>query len=133
LLQLDDEELAVPLSESSSLASTIDAVSTSDALLCTIHDDNAVDPHTIAEAKRSNYWTEWLSAMHEELESLKAKGVYKEVESLPPNCKAVQCKWVLHIKRNKSRHIARFKARLVAKGFTQIPGQDFTFTFAPVA
>ena len=71
--------------------------------------------------------------MHKELESLKAKGVYEEVESLPPNRKAVQCKWVLHIKRNKSGQITRFKARLVAKGFTQIPGQDFTFTFTLVA
>jgi hypothetical protein len=76
---------------------------------------------------------EWLAAMHEELESLKAKEVYKEVDSLPPGRKAVQCKWVLHIEHDKSDDISRFKAQLVAKGFTQIPGQDFTFTFAPVA
>ena len=84
------------------------------------------------EAKRSQYWGEWLSAMHEELESLKAKGIYKEVESLPLNRKAIQCKWVLHIKHDKSGQIACFKAQLVVKGFTQIPGQDFTFTFTLV-
>jgi hypothetical protein len=71
--------------------------------------------------------------MHEELQSLKAKGVYEEIDDLPPGRKAVHCKWVLHVKRDKTGHISRFKARLVAKGFTQIPGQDFTFTFAPVA
>jgi hypothetical protein len=39
----------------------------------------------------------------------------------------------LHIKRDQNGQISRFKARLVAKGFTQVFGQDFTFTFAPVA
>ena len=71
--------------------------------------------------------------MHEEMETLKAKGVYEEVAELPPSRRAVQCKWVLHIKCDKSGHISRFKGRLIAKGFTQILGKDFTFTFAPVA
>ena len=74
-----------------------------------------------------------MAAMHEELEALKAKEVYEETDALPPGRKAVQCKWVLHIKRDKDGRISRFKGRLVAKGFTQIFGQDFTFTFAPVA
>ena len=91
-------------------ASAINAIATSDAILCNIDDDSAEDPSSVMEAKCSQYWGEWLSAMHEELESLKAKGVYEEVESLPPNRKAVQCKWVLHIKRDKSGQIARFKA-----------------------
>ena len=98
-----------------------------------MRDDDATDPQNIAEAKRSRYWSEWLSAIHEELESLKHKGVYDDTNVLPVDRKAIQCKWVLHIKRDKDGTISRFKARLVAKGYTQIPGQDFTFTFAPVA
>ena len=70
--------------------------------------------------------------MHEELEALKAKGVYKLIPELPPGRKAVQCKWVLRIKRDQSSQISQFKGHLVAKGFTQIFRQDFTFTFAPV-
>ena len=82
-------------------ASAINAIATSDVILCNIDDDSAEDPSSVMEPKRSQYWGKWLSAMHKELESLKAKGIYEEVESLPLNRKAVQCKWVLYIKRNK--------------------------------
>ena len=51
----------------------------------------------------------------------------------PPGRKAIQCKWVLHIKHDKTNAISRFKAWLIAKGFTQIPGQDFHYTFVPIA
>jgi hypothetical protein len=71
--------------------------------------------------------------MYKELASLKAKSVYEEVDAILPNCKPVQCKWVLHIKQDKTGAISHFKAHLVTKGFTQIPGQDFSFTFAPIA
>ena len=42
-------------------------------------------------------------------------------------------KWVFKIKFDKDSEIDRFKGRLVAQGFSQIPGLDFTETFAPVA
>jgi hypothetical protein len=133
LLHLDEEELAIPIDGNISLHVVTDTLATADILLCSLHDDDASDPNTIREAKHSKYWSEWLAAMHEELASLKAKGVYEEVNSIPSDRKPVRCKWVLHIKRDKTGAISRFKARLVAKGFTQKPGQDFTFTFAPVA
>jgi len=133
LLALDDDELTIPIDDQTPFASAVQSISATEALLCSVHDDDATDPDTIAEAQRSIYWTEWLAAIHAELESLKTKGVYEEVKTIPRDRKPVQCKWVLHIKRDKTGVISRFKARLVAKGFTQIPGQDFTFTFAPVA
>ena len=103
------------------------------ALTEPIDDSTAKDPKTIHKAKLSIYWTEWLGAIYEELESLKAKGVYEEIDNLPAGRKAVDSKWVLHIKRDKDGLILQFKVRLVAKGFMQIPGQDFTYTFAPTA
>ncbi|KAF7374996.1 Integrase catalytic domain-containing protein [Mycena sanguinolenta] len=138
ILESDNDELEIECENGdfASLAKCFieaEAEFASAALTDPIDDPNARDPRTIQEAKSSIYWAFWLAAIHEELESLKAKGVYDEVSELPPGRKAVESKWVLHIKRDREGLISRFKARLVAKGFTQIPGQDFNYTFAPVA
>ena len=137
LLQLEDDELAIPLPDDfSSLSDIVPHILTANAILnlsINLAADNEPDPLTVKHAERSRFWNEWLAAMHEEMNALKAKGVYDEISELPPGRKAVQCKWVLRIKHDKDGHISRFKGRLVAKGFTQIYGQDFSFTFAPVA
>jgi hypothetical protein len=137
LLQLDDEELAIPLPDGPLNANDIVPHILSAELkldnFANPIDDDERDPPTVRHAERSKYWNEWLAAMHEELETLKAKEVYEDVAELPPGRKAVKSKWVLHIKRDKDGQISRFKGCLVAKGFTQIFGRDFTFTFAPVA
>ena len=133
LLALDENEITVPIDNETTFTLAVNTLSSTDAIIHSLDDDSATDPQTILDAKRSKYWAEWLAAINSELESLKSKGVYEEVQTLPPHRKPVKCKWVLHIKRDKDGAISRFKARLVAKGFTQIPGQDFTFTFAPVA
>jgi hypothetical protein len=98
LLARDDDDIAVPIDHDRPFTSVIDTISSTNAIICSLHDDDATNPQTIKEAKRSSYWAEWLSAINSELESLKAKGVYEEVHVLPPHWKPVQCKWVLHIK-----------------------------------
>jgi len=54
------------------------------ALTDPINDPTQKDPRTLQEAKSSIYWTYWLAAIYEELELLKAKGVYDEINELPP-------------------------------------------------
>jgi hypothetical protein len=103
------------------------------ALTEPIDDPEAKDPKTICKVQLLVYWSYWLVVLYEELKSLKAKGVYIEVNEIPPGQKPVDLKWVLNIKWDGQVLISHFKAHLVAKGFTQIPGQDFTYTFAPVA
>jgi formate dehydrogenase maturation protein FdhE len=122
LLQLDDEEFAIPLSNGLSelpsiLSCLIDA---DDELDINLNQSvaNDQDPPSVRHAQWSKYWNEWLAAIHEELEALKAKEVYEEIDTLPHSRKAVQCKWVLHIKCDQHGQISRFKGHLVTKGFT---------------
>ncbi|MCO5575371.1 hypothetical protein L7F22_029171 [Adiantum nelumboides] len=51
---------------------------------------------------------------------------------LPPDCKAVTCKWLLREKYNPDGTVARFKSRLVACRFFQTPGLDYFETFSPI-
>jgi hypothetical protein len=118
LSTLEDDKFSIPLDNDRSFLSTLHSVAVTDAILASLHDNDARDPQSIPEARHSKYWSEWLSAIQEELQSLKAKGVHEEVDKLPPDRKPVQCKWVLHIKCDKDGTISRFKARLVAKGYT---------------
>ena len=137
LLQLNNKEASIPLPNNlSTLPHILSDVSTADSILNIFINDgltNEDDPPTVHHTQCSKFWGKWLAAIHKELEALKAKGVYEDVAKLPLNKKAIKCKWVLHIKRDKDSQISYFKAHLVAKGFTQVFGQDITLTFTPIA
>jgi hypothetical protein len=92
----------------------------------------AAAPTTFKKAVASPDRDKWISAMKEELESLRHHGTYK-LTDLPSGRRAVGSKWVFKIKRDSEGKPIRYKARLVAQGFTQRKGLNFQETFAPVA
>ncbi|KAA3465088.1 Retrovirus-related Pol polyprotein from transposon TNT 1-94 [Gossypium australe] len=74
---------------------------------------------------------EWTKAAQQEYDALKHNQTW-ELVSLPPNRRAVGCKWVFRIKKHADGSVARYKGRLVVKGYLQEARIDFYETFSPV-
>ncbi|GJW70144.1 retrovirus-related pol polyprotein from transposon TNT 1-94 [Tanacetum coccineum] len=87
------------------------------------------EPVTYSEAIKDKRWR---SAMDSEIEALEQNKTWT-IEKLPPNKKAIGCKWVYKIKYKSDGTIERFKARLVILGNHQVVGVDYSETFTPVA
>ena len=101
----------------------------------TVHDslsDINTDDMTYSEAMSSRYKAEWQSAMDAEMKGLWENETFT-LCTLPPNRKAITCRFTYKIKLNEHGEIDRFKARLCARGFQEIQGIDYNETFAPVA
>ncbi|KAL2248384.1 UNVERIFIED_CONTAM: Retrovirus-related Pol polyprotein from transposon TNT 1-94 [Sesamum indicum] len=83
------------------------------------------EPTNVEKAMKSD---KWLSAMEEEMRSLKLNETWTLVPR-PKTSSVVDCKWIFKIKQENP---IKYKARLVAKGFTQKEGIDYNEIFSPV-
>ena len=92
----------------------------------------ALEPRSLAEARKRPDWPLWEKAIHEELATLRAAGTWEVVDA-PVGVNVVGSKWVFRAKKDAAGNVVRYKARLVAQGFSQVPGVDYFDTFAPVA
>ena len=95
--------------------------------------DTTIDaePQSLSEARESSEWHQWQRATHEEMMQLQKQNTW-QLTNLPIGRKPITNKWVFVKKYDTNGKIIKYKARLVARGFSQIPGTDFTATFAPV-
>ncbi|KAL0388718.1 UNVERIFIED_CONTAM: Retrovirus-related Pol polyprotein from transposon RE2 [Sesamum radiatum] len=74
----------------------------------------------------------WVQAMEEEIKMIEKNNTW-ELTDRPKDKEVIGVKWIYKTKLNADGSIQKHKARLVAKGYSQLPGIDYTETFAPVA
>ena len=101
-------------------------------LAAEMSDAKALEPRTLAEAKRRPDWTLWETAIHEELDTLHKSRTWELAEA-PPGANIIRSKWVFCAKKDAAGNVVHYKAHLVAQGFSQVPGVDYFDTFSPVA
>jgi hypothetical protein len=102
------------------------------ALVAETSEVEAIEPRSLAEARRRPDWELWEKGIIEELALLKEAGTW-ELTTPPENANIVGSKWVFRAKKDAAGNVVRYKARLIAQGFSQVPGVDYFDTFAPVA
>ncbi|KAK1684692.1 hypothetical protein QYE76_045540 [Lolium multiflorum] len=89
-----------------------------------------VEPKKVFEALEDS---DWLEAMHDELNNFKRNKVWTLVEKPKGRRNVIGTKWIFKNKQDEFGNVVRNKARLVAQGFSQVEGIDFGETYAPVA
>ena len=98
----------------------------------TIAEAEALEPTSLAEAKRCPDWLQWEHGIREELAILEKASTWDLVEP-PAGANIVGSKWVFHAKKDAVGNVVRHKVRLIMQGFLQVPSIDYFNTYAPVA
>nr|KAJ0204373.1 hypothetical protein LSAT_V11C500243740 [Lactuca sativa] len=70
------------------------------------------DPKTFSEAMAFRDVHFWKEGIHDEIDSIKHNNTWV-LADLPPDCKALGCKWILKRKMKVYGTIDKYKARLV--------------------
>jgi hypothetical protein len=90
------------------------------------------DPKSVKEAQQRPDWKHWEVAINSELDSLITRQVFGPIIKVSQDTHLTGYRITLVRKRNAHGQVVRYKARLVAKGYTQVYGQDYDLTHAPV-
>lgn len=95
---------------------------------------NYIEPRSFKHAKSYPDFAEWEAATNDEINSLIEQKVLDPCDAtdIPADKNVVDSKIVYKLKKNKDGSVDKYKARIVARGFTQVYGEDFDETYAPV-
>jgi hypothetical protein len=95
---------------------------------------DAGTPKNFKEAYYGEDSKKWKPSMLREMMNFMKRDAWeKKVRtSLPKGQRPLKVKWVYKIK-DEEKEEAKYKSRIVIKGYTEIPGVDYTESFAPVA
>ena len=91
------------------------------------------EPKNMQEALNDPiYGHEWKRAVDAEISNMTDGEVWEVSRCPSPRPRCVDTVWVWKVKSKKDGTVDKLKARLCCRGFTQIYGQDYNETFAPV-
>uniref|UniRef100_T1IYA1 Uncharacterized protein n=1 Tax=Strigamia maritima TaxID=126957 RepID=T1IYA1_STRMM len=113
---------------STSVSNLVDLAVYFEGLECSNVD--LANPLTYSEAIASPDKFDWKTAMGDEIETLRERNVFKEVNKTP-QMKILDHKWVFVQKKNTEGKVICHRARLVARGFLQNYGTVFTEVAEP--
>ena len=88
-------------------------------------------PRTYREAITGSYAAEWKEAIDCEYNNHVNNKTWRTCKK-PERKKVVSTRWVFTVIPDANGKVAKFKARWVIRGFSQVPGEDYTSTYAPV-
>jgi hypothetical protein len=130
---LDDIEMNEGI-RTRSRAYVVDVVSDEVIFNAEVINSEGNAPKTFKEAQQSELREQWMAAARREIDNFMKHGAWKKVKrsKLPKGKRPLKVKRVFKIKENETGK-QRYKGRIVIKGYTEIPGVDYTESFAPVA
>jgi hypothetical protein len=91
------------------------------------------EPTTFKQALKHPQKDRWLEGVFKEIQQLLTTRTFYFVKRSKARKKPISSRWVFKEKKNAEGKTTKFKARLVVRGFQQVPGVDFTETFAATA
>src|SRR5690606_16364341 len=90
-----------------------------------------IEPKSYKEAMASAHSAQWKAAAQLECDSLQSQEVWALVDPRS-GASSMGGWWVFVAKLASDGTVLEYKARFCAQGFTQIEGEDYTDTYAPV-
>ncbi|KNZ53633.1 hypothetical protein VP01_3180g4 [Puccinia sorghi] len=87
------------------------------------------DPESFQMAMKSENRTQWAAAADEELSKIEGHNIWEDMWQEPSSF--LRTVWIFKTKPETLLAAEKKKARLCIQGFSQIPGVDYDYTFAP--